>query len=254
MKRNIIQIDEAKCNGCALCIPNCPEGALQIIDGKARLVSDLFCDGLGACLSECPHGAIQAVERDAEPYDERLVMSQIIPQGVSTIKAHLNHLKIHGESKLLKIAIECLQEQNIPIPDLSNSNQSSGASSNAETFSVKQWPIQLKLVNPAAEFFDHADLLISADCVANTCKTFHNKLKNGKILIIFCPKLDLDTDGYIDKLAEIFRLHEIHSVTVARMLVPCCGNTVGITQKALQIAKKPLDITVKIIGLDGQIE
>ena len=118
MKRKIIQIDEAKCNGCGKCIPNCPEGALQLIDGKARLVSDLFCDGLGACIGECPLGAIQVVEREAEPYDERKVMENIIRQGPNTIKAHLKHLKEHGEFKLLETAVSCLREQNLPVPDL----------------------------------------------------------------------------------------------------------------------------------------
>ena len=116
MKRKIIQIDEAKCNGCGKCIPNCPEGALQLIDGKARLVSDLFCDGLGACIGECPLGAIQVVEREAEPYDERKVMENIIRQGPNTIKAHLKHLKEHGEFKLLETAVNCLREQNLPVP------------------------------------------------------------------------------------------------------------------------------------------
>ena len=123
MKRKIIQIDETKCNGCGLCIPNCPEGALQLIDGKARLVSDLFCDGLGACIGECPQGAIQVVEREAAPYDERQVMENIIRQGPNTIKAHLKHLKEHGEFKLLETAVACLREQNLPVPDLHESGK-----------------------------------------------------------------------------------------------------------------------------------
>ena len=118
MKRSIIEIDEEKCNGCGKCIPNCPEGALQIIDGKARLVSDLFCDGLGACIGECPTGAIRTVEREAEPYDERKVMVNIVKQGANTIAAHLKHLKSHGELKLYNIAMEYLKEHSIPAPEL----------------------------------------------------------------------------------------------------------------------------------------
>ena len=122
MKRKIIEIDESKCNGCGKCIPNCPEGALQIIDGKARLISDLFCDGLGACIGECPLGAIKTVEREAEAYDEKTVMEQnIIPKGTNTIKAHLKHLKDHKETKLLQIALDALKANNVEVPDLSES-------------------------------------------------------------------------------------------------------------------------------------
>jgi len=118
MKRQIIQIDEEKCNGCGLCIPNCPEGALQIIDGKARLISDLFCDGLGACIGECPEGAISTIEREAEPYDEAKVMENIIKAGPNTIKAHLKHLKDHDQSKYYEQAVKILMDKEIPVPDV----------------------------------------------------------------------------------------------------------------------------------------
>ena len=270
MKRKIIEIDEEKCNGCGLCIPNCPEGALQLIDGKARLVSDLFCDGLGACIGECPQGAIRVVEREAEPYDERKVMEGIIRQGEGTIKAHLEHLRSHGELKLLEIATECLKERGLPVPQptvparqghagcpgmLAKKLAGKPAAKPAGGASaLRQWPVQLKLLNPAAEYFDHADLLISADCVAHAYGSFHRDLLDGKILIILCPKLDSDIDGYVEKLAEIFRRHEIRSVTVARMEVPCCGGTVEIVRKALEMAGKTLEITVKTVSIDGEIQ
>lgn len=126
MKRKIIEIDVAKCNGCGVCIPNCPEGALQLIDGKARLVGDLFCDGLGACLGECPRGAIRTIEREAEPYDERRVMANIVRQGAGTIRAHLKHLKSHGEFKYLETAVACLKEHGLPIPELEDPDKQSG--------------------------------------------------------------------------------------------------------------------------------
>ncbi|WP_294505695.1 4Fe-4S binding protein [uncultured Victivallis sp.] len=270
MKRKIIEIDTEKCNGCGKCIPNCPEGALQLIDGKARLVSDLFCDGLGACIGECPLGAIRVVEREAEPYDERRVMEGIIRQGEGTIRAHLEHLRSHGEFKLLEIAIDCLKERGIPVPQpaapaghghggcpgmLAKKLAARPAGKpEGGVSALRQWPVQLKLLNPAAEYFDDADLLVSADCVAHAYGSFHRDLLDGKILIILCPKLDSDIDGYVEKLAEIFRRHKIRSVTVARMEVPCCGGTVEIVRKALEAAGSNLEVTVKTVTIDGEIQ
>lgn len=269
MKRKIIQIDETKCNGCGKCMPNCPEGALQLIDGKARLVSDLFCDGLGACIGECPLGAISVVEREAEPYDERKVMENIIRQGPATIKAHLKHLKDHGEGKLLETAIAFLNEKGIPAPALESQGRlpcgcpgtmakriarTEQAKPEHSPSALRQWPVQLKLLNPAAEYFEGADLLISADCVAHAFGGFHREFLDGRILIVFCPKLDHATDEYVEKLAEIFRFHEIRSITVARMEVPCCGGTTAIVEEALKAAGKTMEINVKIVGLDGRIK
>ncbi len=269
MKRRIIEIDESKCNGCGKCIPNCPEGALQVIDGKARLISDLFCDGLGACLGECPTGALRSVEREAEPYDERKVMANIVRQGAGTIAAHLKHLKSHGEEGLHGIAVEYLKEQCIPLPREAApafphpggcpgmlarrvarpAPQPEALAGGASA--LTQWPVQLKLLNPSAAFFDNADLLVSADCVAHAYGSFHKELLAGRILVVFCPKLDSDTDGYVDKLAEIFRRHAIHSITVARMEVPCCGGTVAIVERAIAKAGIPLSPKIVTVGIDG---
>ena len=269
MKRKIIRIDEEKCNGCGKCMPNCPEGALQLIDGKARLVSDLFCDGLGACIGECPLGAITVIEREAEPYDERKVMENIIRQGPATIKAHLKHLKDHGETKLFETAAMFLKEKGHPLPELDTpdklpcgcpgtmAKRISGAEKvrpESQPSALRQWPVQLRLLNPSAEYFDEADLLISADCVAHAYGGFHKDFLDGKILIVFCPKLDHDTDEYVEKLAGIFRRHEIRSITLARMEVPCCGGTTAIVEKALKAAGKDLKINVKIVGIDGRIK
>ena len=263
MKRKIIEINQEKCTGCGKCIPNCPEGALQIIDGKARLVSDLFCDGLGACIGECPEGAIRTVEREAEPYDEVKVMEVIARQGANTIAAHLKHLKSHGELKLLNIAVNYLKEHNLPVPELPHSGcpgmlakRFPAEKPKAEalaggTSALRQWPIQLKLINPDATYFDHADLLVSAACVAHAYGSFHKELLNGRILIILCPKLDTDIDGYVEKLAQIFRSHDIKSITIARMEVPCCGGTVMIVQKALELSGKSIPVTTRIIGIAG---
>jgi len=213
VKRKIIKINEEKCNGCGLCIPNCPEGALQIIDNKARLISDLFCDGLGACIGHCPENAITTEEREAEPYDEKKVMENIVKHGENTIKAHLLHLKEHNETKYLKEAIEFLKEKKneIPMEDdkmehanfggcpgaaLREVNKDTNASDNSKQASaLRQWPVQLNLLPPQAQFFENSHLLVSADCVPFANANFHSKLLNGKSLVIGCPKLD-DIEAY----------------------------------------------------------
>ena len=182
----IIRIDEERCNGCGLCIPNCPEGALQIIDGKARLVSDLFCDGLGACIGHCPEGAIEIIERKAEPYDERMTMlKNIIPAGDNTIRAHLEHLRDHNQKKLLQEAFEVLKEEGIENPledkmeghkhfdgcpgarmmDFSEAPDEDGSEEGKRVSQLRQWPVQLHLVSPMAPYFQGKDIVIAADCV-----------------------------------------------------------------------------------------
>lgn len=315
VKRNIITIDEEKCTGCGQCIPDCPEGALQIIDGKARLVSDLFCDGLGACIGTCPEGAIHVIEREAEPYDERAVMVKIIPQGAAVIKAHLEHLLNHGERGLYNEAIECLLEKMIPIPDHDNTavlkkpagtaprqpgataqvpapascppgpdqkqpfagcsgsapriidrqgspgqrgrgphpgmgmHQPSGTTGSA----LRQWPVQLALQNPGAGYFDNADLLVAADCTPFAYAGFHADLLAGRILIIFCPKLDADIESSIEKLAEIFRHHAIKSITIARMEVPCCGGVRYVVEKAMERAGVQVPVEEKVVTINGEL-
>ena len=283
MKRKIISIDDNKCTGCGQCIPDCPEGALQIIDGKARLVSDLFCDGLGACIGTCPEGAISVIEREAVPYDEKTVMENIVQQGSAVIKAHLEHLRGHGQIELYNQAIEYLIENTIPIPDhdgpvcppgpaqsghspfatcpgsaarsisrnTTAPNREPSAISESE---LRQWPVQLSLLNSAAPYFDNADLLISADCVPFAYAGFHTELLKDRIVIIFCPKLDSDIDGYITKLAEIFSRHTIKSIMVAHMEVPCCGGVRYVVDKALEQSGKKIPVNEKTITIQGGME
>lgn len=270
MKRQIIKIDQDKCTGCGACIPGCPEGALQVIDGKARLVSDLFCDGLGACLGTCPEGAIEVEEREAEPYSEAIVIENIMAAGENTIKAHLKHLKSHGEMKYYAQALEILKHNGYDIDSLTQEETMAcgcpGTSArtiekteskavptgNVET-ELRQWPVQLTLMNPAAEYFENADLLISADCVPYAYGDFHRRFLKGKVVITFCPKLDKDLESYIEKLSQIFILHAIKSVTIVRMEVPCCGGTEIILQKALERAGKLHFVKVNIVSVDGNI-
>ncbi len=273
MKRDIIRIDENLCNGCGRCIPGCPEGALQIIDNKARLVSDLFCDGLGACIGTCPQGAIAVESREAVPYDERRVMENIVRQGANTILAHLRHLDDHGEQGYLAQAVAFLQERGLPVPDFRDRGdrcgcpgtaarelrhddrpETAGEGPTAEPPSrLGNWPVQLQLLNPQASVFDGADLLVAADCVPFAFAGFHERFLKNRVPIVFCPKLDRVIDQYVAKLAEIFRLHPIRSIAIVRMEVPCCGGVKVVVQRALEAAGKEIPLRETTISLEGGI-
>lgn len=273
MRRKIIEIDQEKCNGCGDCIPNCPEGALQVIDGKARVVSELSCDGLGACIGHCPLGAIKVVEREAEPYDEYKVMGNIVEAGEGTIKAHLKHLNDHKQAEYLKIAIEFLTELGINIPeyqkkqpefsgcpgmkimDFTDDAETQGDSpiADAGESQLRQWPVQLALLNPQAPYFENADLLVTADCVPFAFSNYHQKFLKNKIVVMFCPKLDEDINAYIEKLAAIFRDNNIKSITNVKMSVPCCSQTTGILQKAMELAGKNIPLNQYTISLKGEL-
>jgi ferredoxin len=269
MKRKIIEIDEEKCTGCGVCIPDCPEGALQVIDGKARLVSDLFCDGLGACVGTCPEGAICVVEREAGPYSEEAVMEKIVPQGEAVIRAHLEHLLGHGEEALYSRAIDYLNANEVPVPPHETpAGPAACPGSMARTLpgreaaeteqaervesELRQWPIQLTLANPAAAYFDDADLLVSGDCVPFAYGDFHRDFLRDRVPLIFCPKLDADVAGYITKLADIFSRHTIRSITVLHMEVPCCSGVRYVVDEALKRAGKEIPVAEKTITLQGQ--
>jgi len=273
-KRKIIKIDLKKCTGCGKCIPNCPEGAIQLIDGKARLISDLFCDGLGACLGSCPYEAISIEEREAKEYNEKKVMENIVKQGPNTIKAHLEHLKSHGQDKYFKEAIEFLKEKNITIPDEFkgkkpkveihhgcpgmrmmdfNSKLEEEMPIGNQPSSLRQWPIQLHLVSPHAPYFQEKDILISADCVAYALGDFHSKYLKGKSLAIACPKLDTDKDIYVDKIKMLIDDTKINTLTVMIMEVPCCGGLLALAKKALSETKRKVPLKCIVVGIKGNI-
>ncbi len=241
MKRTIIRIDEEKCDGCGLCISACPEGALQLIDGKARLVSESYCDGLGACIGECPRGAITFEEREAEAFDEAAVQA---------------HMQQEAQAPPAPPASACPGMRAFGFagsaPEPGPGPQSRPAAS-AGPSELTQWPVQMRLVPVNAPYWAGADLLIAADCVPVACAGFHGELLRGRKVIVFCPKLD-DTRGYIEKLAAIVRENSIRSVTVAYMEVPCCGGTVRIVQHALAMSGKALPVrTVKVSIQDGAL-
>jgi ferredoxin len=267
-RRTIISIDEEKCNGCGLCIPNCPEGAMQIIDGKARLVSDLFCDGLGACVGYCPEGAITLTEREAAPYDEARAMANIAPHGPGTIAAHLEHLAAHGEERLLAQALEWLRGAGItapvltprtgekktasaahPRPEAQDAPPDVGPSPKASA--LTNWPIQLHLLSPMAPRFKGADVLLSADCVAFAVGNFHSSMLNGRALAIACPKLDEGKDVYREKITALIDHAQIASLTVVMMEVPCCRGLLDLAQRAREQAHRKIPLKATIVSIDN---
>jgi ferredoxin len=312
MKRTIIKIDEELCNGCGNCVPNCHEGALQIIDGKARLISDLFCDGLGACIGHCPEGAITMEEREAEPYDEIKVMELMVPKGRNTILAHLEHLRDHNETELLKQAINYIKENKVDMSpkndehvhkhtnshaqpqafnnlnearaavappssgcgggcpgskaidfniDLNKVNEAASqvkvmpetvASTDAPS-ELRQWPVQLHLLNPQAGYFKNADVVLAADCVAFSMGNFHNQYLKGKTLAIACPKLDSNKESYVEKLTSMITQSNINTLSVVMMEVPCCGGLVQMATMARQQSGKNIPIKKSVISLQGEV-
>lgn len=278
MKRKIITIDHDKCTGCGQCMPNCPEGAIQMIDGKARLISDLFCDGLGACIGHCPEAAISIEEREAVPYDEKKVMENIIKQGPNTIKAHLEHLMSHDQCEFLGTALEVLKQKGIPNPlekevemkehhghEHGHEGCPSAKSMNFGSKSIEgdeagkrpsqlsHWPLQMHLISPDAPQYRGSDLLISADCVAYSLGDFHKDWLKGKTLAIACPKLDEGTDVYEEKITALIDDAKINTLTVMTMQVPCCSGLLQIAKTAAGKAKRKVPIKHVVVGLQGNI-
>lgn len=297
MKRTIIKIDEALCNGCEACVQGCHEGALQMIDGKARMVSELFCDGLGACIGDCPVGAITLEEREAEPYDEIATIQRMIPKGERTIIAHLKHLKEHGETDYLKQGVGYLRANGIQI-DFAQVHNHGGAgcaskpvaapvqhqhagggcpgsremsfgapkpatagftmafapvSASSSASQLRQWPVQLHLLNPEAAYFRSADVVLAADCVAFSFADFHNRFLAGKTLAIACPKLDTNKEAYVEKLKAMITNSHINTLTVIIMEVPCCGGLLGLAQKAVAEAGRKIPLKLVVIGIKGDV-
>jgi NAD-dependent dihydropyrimidine dehydrogenase PreA subunit len=234
MLRKIVHIDEDKCNGCGLCIGGCHEGALQLINGKAKLVVDSYCDGLGACLPDCPKDAISIIEREAPAFDEEAV------------KQHLANR--NTPAKPVQLAGGCPGSKAAVIERQSETRHNKGMDYPSE---LKQWPCQMQLVPANAAYFDNAHLLVAADCTAYAYANFHADFMHNKITVIGCPKLD--EVNYSDKLTEILKTHEIKSVTVVRMEVPCCGGIVNAVKAALANSGKMIPWRIVIIGTDGTI-
>lgn len=237
MKRKIVKIDEDKCNGCGVCIPSCHEGAIKIVDGKARLAQDALCDGLGACLGECPEGAISIEERDAEAFSEEAVLKakdnkeQEEPMACGCPGSMIRDFRSSPSAEAPPAA---LSQTGVPS-------------------ALQQWPVQLKLLNARAPFFKNADLLVAADCTAFSFGSFHQRFLKNKVLVVFCPKLDEGLEEYVKKLTEIFKEGEIRSITVVRMEVPCCAGTLKIVEEALRRSGKNILMKEYTLSLQGEI-
>ena len=250
---------------------NCHEGALKIVDGKARLISDLFCDGLGACIGHCPEDAISIEVREAVPYDEKVVMKTIVEKGPNTIKEHLQHLKDHNAIDLMNLGIEYLEENNIPVPagfEKKEENLACGCCADevktieTATFDVPtqrrqsrlgQWPVQIHLVPAHAPFLNGADIVVAADCVPFAYPEFHEDFLKDKVALVGCPKLD-DTNAYFEKLTAIFQQNDIKSVTSLHMEVPCCFGLTKLIQNSIQAAGKSINVKDITITTKGEIK
>lgn len=217
MKRKIIEINEELCNGCGQCVLDCAEGAIKIIDGKAKLISDNLCDGLGACMGSCPQDALKITEREAQAFDEEAVVK------------HLNE----------KSAPVC---KSLSMTMAKNAHKSG-----------RNWPVQISLVSADSDIFENQDILIAADCAGFACKDFHDKILKNKKLLIGCPKLD-NSDYYIDKFTEIFKKHNLKSLSLARMEVPCCSKMENILNQAVKRSGRQFEIEVIIVSVNGDIK
>jgi ferredoxin len=277
MKRQIIKIDEEKCTGCGLCIPGCKENAIQIVNGKAKLVSEIFCDGLGACLGHCPEGAITLEECEAESYNERIVIETMLSTTPASISGHLEHLLEHNEKMLYNEAINILKEHQVQIPinkiqvfsgdktngcpgskiiDLRNITQdieSVGENLKAKS-ELRQWPVQLHLVSPKASYFIESELVVMSTCGPIASAEIHRKYLKNRAVVVACPKLD-NTEPYTEKLAQIYAQSMTPRVIVVIMEVPCCK---GLSQIAVQAAKlsnrEDIIIEEHTLSIDGTLK
>lgn len=274
--RKIIEIDDETCTGCGVCIPNCPEGAIQIIDGKARLISDIFCDGLGACLGKCPEDSITIIEREAEPYSERLVMENMMKFGDNTVYAHLKHLQDHGETGFLNEALAYLAEighpnllENPPesaddIPEMHAcgldepemimgdvEDASAAPAGERPESQLRQWPVQLNLVSPQAPFLKGKELLVAADCVPIAMANFHQDYLRGRSVVIGCPKFD-DARAYLEKFEQIFAINDIDKVTLLHMEVPCCFGLKALVERAIHKSNKQIELNEVVVSVQGK--
>lgn len=239
--RKVIKIDEEKCDGCGLCVPSCTEGAIQIVDGKAKLVAERYCDGLGACLGECPRGALNIIDAEVEEFDEKAVEEHLENMKSAEVKekqspaggcpsAHIQHFQ----------RFPSCEEANVP-------KTQEGVASE-----LSHWPVQIRLVPPGAPFLKNADILVAADCTPIAYANFHRDFLRGRVALMGCPKFD-DAQSYIEKFAQIFREADIKSITVLVMEVPCCQGMPVILERAMEMAGKNVPMKKVVVSTRGEI-
>lgn len=265
VKRQIITIDEEKCDGCGNCVPACVEGALQVIDGKARLVKESYCDGLGACLGDCPQDALHVVEMEVESYDEPAVLGYLAQTAPEMVQRHVEHLRAHGMTSVAQPAAQPVAQtaaqpaavSAIPLcPSVQmraweepvvQAEPEQGARVRSE---LRQWPVQLHLIPPGAPFLRGATLTLIADCVPFANPNMHADLMVDTAIAVGCPKLD-DGRAYIEKLTQILQNSDVRSLRVAYMEVPCCRGLVFIAQQALQASGKDIPFETLLVNING---
>lgn len=246
--RKIIEINEALCNGCGQCVTDCAEGALAVVDGKAKMIAEIFCDGLGACIGGCPTGALKIIEREADEFDEQAVEEHLKKTGGAAAHppkpAHAPAHPAAGGgcpgSRIQMFSGSPCAEANKPVA------QEPGGSA------LTHWPVQIRLVPPTAPFLKGADLLVAADCTPVAYPRFHSELLKDKVVMLGCPKFD-DTDQYFQKFVDIFRTAGLRSVTVASMEVPCCSRLPHLLRQAMAAAGKSIPLEEVVIGTRGEI-
>lgn len=258
VKRKIIEIDRDRCDGCGLCTTACVEGALALDEEKkAVLVKEIYCDGMGACLDVCPTGALKIVEKESEAYSPLATYEHVarirgkeaarFVHGVEEGEEH-SHPPVSHQQAFFS---GCPGSAACEIPE-ETSNPNPSARSISAASELRQWPIQLHLVSPFAPYFKRADLLVASDCTAFALGSFHQDLLKGKKLTIACPKLD-ETEGYIEKIAEIIRQNNLRSLTVAIMAVPCCSGLYRIVERAVELTGVKIKLEKRVVGIDGKI-
>ncbi len=262
--RKIIKIDEDLCTGCGQCVIGCAEGALEIIDGKAKVVNEVFCDGLGACIRDCPEGALEIIEREALEFDEEEVDRHLeslsekeeekLNQAKQIVAEHSHQCGCASTQEDSEITLEnhvcsCASGETMVFNDLEEQTVITGKAPSA----LRQWPIQMHLINPAAPYFQGADVILTADCVAYALGEYHNKYLKGCSIAIACPKLDQGREIYIEKIRSWFDEAKINTLTIMRMQIPCCGGLLGLAQEAAKRANRKVPIKYIIVSVEGDI-
>jgi len=259
MKRKIIEIERDLCDGCGLCTTACAEGALALDEeNKAVLVREIFCDGMGACLDVCPTGALEIVEREGEDYDSGAAYEHVLTTRGKEAARHVHGIGETGTparseaaaaQKKIPLMGSCPGSAACEIPGEGGGGKRRAVSGASE---LRQWPIQLHLVSPLAPYFKRSDLLIAADCTAFALGSFHPDLLQGKKLVIACPKLD-ETEGYVEKLAELIKQNHLRSLTVAIMTVPCCSGLYRLVEQAVELSGVEIAVQKRVVHMDGQL-